>query len=128
MRLLQLNHDDEAGALELRGTYANVSHYDEVISDDTVVLTPNGDVVAVLVTDAVSVQSQAAAYEQLKKVPGLPTNRGTAVYKGSMQRRVRNDGKLTNTITVASNVIEHLRKRGTRGDVLGFLESSPRVP
>src|SRR5262249_53553153 len=128
MKLLQLNHDDERGALSLKGTYANASQYDDVVKDDTVALTPDGEVLAVLVSEVLSQQVQDEAYKHLITISGMPDNRATAVYRGSSLSRRNRDGSFSRTRSVPSNVISLLRRKGVRADVLGYLDATPRIP
>jgi len=129
MKLLQLNHDDAAGAQLLKGTYANESHYDQVVDDDMVVLTPDGDVVAVLVEGVLSPRARRRAYKYLSTIEGMPSNRATAVYRGSSLPRIRKrDGSLSRTRQVPLSVLDMLKAKGVRGDVLGSLDATPRTP
>lgn len=129
MKLLQLNHDDERGALQLKGTYANETHYDELVDDDTVVLTPDGEVLAVLVAGVLSSRARRRAYEQLSTIKGMPSNRATAVFKGSSLPRIRKrDGSISRTRQVPNSVLDLLKSKGVRADVLGSLDATPRTP
>jgi hypothetical protein len=128
MKLLQLSHDDRVGARELKGTYANECHYDHVIDDDTVVLTPDGEVLAVLVAGVLSFCARRRAYEHLSTIYGMPSNRATAVYRGSSLPRIRKrDNSLSRTRQVPHSVLEMLKAKGVRADVLGSLDATPRI-
>jgi|SRR5579859_396732 len=129
MKLLQPSADDKQGALQLKGTYANESQYDDVVNDDTIVLTPDGEVLAILVTGVISSRARCRAYKHLSTVSGLPSNRATAVYRGSSLPRIRKrDGKLSRTRQVAHSVLDLLKEKGTRTDILGYMDASPRIP
>jgi hypothetical protein len=128
MNLLQLNADDRLGALRLKGTYANHEHYDHVVDDDTVVLTPDGDVLAVLVADVISSRARRKAYKHLKTISGMPSNRATAVYRGSSLPRIRKrDNALSRTRQVPHSILNLLQRKGVRADVLGYLDATPRI-
>jgi hypothetical protein len=128
MRLLQLNHDDERGARQLKGTYANSAHYDYVVDDDTVVLTPDGEVLAVLVAGVLSSRARRRAYKHLSTIYGMPSNRATAAYRGSsLPRVVKKTGKLSRTRQVPTSVLDLLKSNGVRADVLGSLDATPRI-
>jgi hypothetical protein len=128
MKLLQLNHDDRVGAQQLKGTYANSSHYDYVVDDDTVVLTPNGEVLAVLVAGVISSRARRRSYKHLSTIYGMPSNRATAVYRGSSLPRIRKrDALLSRTRQVPHAVLELLKAKGVRADVLGSLDATPRI-
>ena len=109
MKLLQLNADDKQGALQLKGTYANDTHYDHVVDDDTVVLTPDGEVLAVLVAGVISARARRKAYKHLRSIYGMPSNRATAVYRGSSLPRIRKrDGSLSRTRQVPHSILDLL--------------------
>jgi hypothetical protein len=128
MKLLQLNHDDERGAQSLKGTYANASHYDHVVDDDTIALTPDGEVLAVLVTEVLSSPVQHEAYKHLSTIYGMPDNRATAVYRGSSLPRIRKrDGSLSRTRQVPHTILDLLKSKGVRADVLGYLDATRRI-
>ncbi|MBZ5645337.1 MAG: hypothetical protein LAO19_21460 [Acidobacteriia bacterium] len=128
MKLLQLSHDDKQGALQLKGTYANETHYDHVVDDDTVVLTPNGDVLAVLVAGVISPRARRGTYIHLRTIYGMPSNRATAVYRGSSLPRIRKrDGSLSRTREVPHSILALLHRKGVRADVLGYLDATPRI-
>jgi len=127
MKLLQLNHDDERGAQSLKGTYATASHYDHVVDDDTIALTPDGEVLAVLVSEVLSSRVQGEAYKHLTTISGMPSNRATAVYRGSSLLSRKRDGSLSRTRSVPTNVLNLLKHKGVRADVLGYLDATPRI-
>lgn len=128
MKLLQLNHDDERGARLLKGTYANSSHYDHVVDDDTIALTPDGEVLAVLVAGVLSARARRKAYKHLSTIYGMPSNRATAVYRGSSLPRIRkHDGSLSRTRQVPHAILDLLKRKGVRADVLGYLDATPRI-
>ncbi len=128
MKLLQLNHDDRLGALQLKGTYANESHYDHIVDDDTIVLTPGGEVLAVLVTGFITASARRRAYKHLSTIYGMPSNRATAVYRGTSLPRIRKrDGSLSRTRQVPHSILDLLSRKGVRADVLGYLDATPRI-
>jgi hypothetical protein len=128
MKLLQLNHDDKLGALELKGTYANEFHYDHLVDDDTIALTPDGEVLAVHVTGVISARARRKAYRYLRTIYGMPSNRATAVYRGTSLPRIRKrDGSLSRTRQVPHSILDLLKRKGVRADVLGYLDPTPRI-
>jgi hypothetical protein len=128
MKLLQLNHDDEIGARLLKGTYANASHFDHIVDDDTIALTPDGEVLAVLVTAVLSSRARRKAYKHLSTIYGMPSNRATAVYRGSSLPRIRKrDNSLSRTRQVPHSILDLLKSKGVRADVLGYLDATPRI-
>jgi hypothetical protein len=128
MNLLQLNYDDKQGAQQLKGTYANPAHYVHVVDDDTIVLTPDGEVLAVLVTGVISSRARREAYKHLNTISGMPSNRATAVYRGSSLPRIRKrDNSLSRTRQVPHSILDLLQRKGVRADVLGYLDPTPRI-
>jgi hypothetical protein len=128
MKLLQLNWDDARYAQQLKGTYANELHYEHVVDDDTVVLTPDGEVLAVLVVGVLSSRARCKAYKYLSTIEGMPSNRATAVYRGSSLPRIRKrDGSLSRTRQVPNSILKMLKLKGVRADVLGSLDATPRI-
>ena len=128
MNLLQLNHDDRIGAQLLKGTYAQAWHYDHVVSDDSICLTPDGEILAVLVADVLTQYAQREAYRNLNTIYGMPSNRATAVYRGTSLPRIRKrDNSISRTRQVPRSILEMLERKGVRADVLGYLDPTPRI-
>jgi hypothetical protein len=128
MKLLQLNRDDRVAAQQLKGTYAQTWQYDHVVSDDSICLTPGGEVLAVLVADVLTRYAQRKAYRNLNTISGMPSNRATAVYRGSSLPRIRKrDNSLSRTRQVPNSILDLLQRKGVRADVLGYLDPTPRI-
>jgi len=127
MEQLVLKHDYKAATVELSGQYAAPSHADRTISQDTVVIAPDGRIIAVLVTQQIDPELYTRAYELWKSVDELPDNRATAVGSRSL-RRLNKDGSLGERRGVPRNVLAVLKAQGVRQGVLGYLDATRDAP
>jgi hypothetical protein len=102
------------------GTYMTSVHYSRVIDRDFAGYKPDGSVAIMLVKDCISRDIRQQAEELLRTVNRDPHNRGTAVAgKGSMMRRLRRDGTLSNRMAVPESVIKLV---GAKADNLGYFD------
>ena len=85
---LQIDHDYKAATAELKGRHAALSHVDpdHVIDHNVVVITPTGEVTAVLIKQQMVPELCRRAYEDWRTAADeLVDNRSTAA--GSVARR-----------------------------------------
>jgi hypothetical protein len=97
----------------------NERHYNQLIEEESEVLTPEGKLLGVLVKGRVPVARLAAAYPYLRMVNGSFTNRGSAIGL-PMALRQRLDGSIANTQEVNPKELE--RQNVGLNDYFGFWE------
>lgn len=97
----------------------NERHYNQLIEEETEVLTPQGKLLGVLLQGRVSVARLEAAHPYLSMVNGSFTNRGTAIGL-PMALRQRLDGSIANTQEVNPKELE--RQNVGLNDYFGFWE------
>ncbi len=122
-----LRHDYKEATAELKGKHPAPSHADQTIDQDTVVIAPDGNIPAVLITQQIDPKLYNPAYELWKTVDELPSNRATAVGSPSLPRH-RKDGTLSERRGVPQTVLEILEEQGVRHGVLGYLDATPDQP
>jgi hypothetical protein len=117
MKSLLLKCDYKKAASKLVGEFPAPSHVDRTIDTDTMVFTPAGEVIAVLLTQRIDSSLLKRAYRSWKKVHDFPSNRATAMGTQSMAR-IRTDGTLSEQRRVPKRV---LRIAKERHGVLGYV-------
>jgi hypothetical protein len=127
MNTVVLREDHKEAALKLKGKHPAPSHADQVIADDTVLITPQGNVTAVLLTQCIPPELWQPAYRMWRKVKGLPENRATAAGSPSLPG-LRTDGTLSGRQRVPKEVLEILKKEGVRQGMLGYVDATPDGP
>ena len=124
IKTLQLIHDYKAATAALKRQYAAPSHVDQTIDHDTVVIAPNGNIIAVFLKQVIEPALHSRAYKSWRAVNELPDNRATAV--GSVYLpRIRKDGTLGERNAVPKRVLKILKKQGVRHGMLGYLDATP---
>lgn len=105
-----------------KGRFADTEHYDQIVSEDTEVISPDGEVICFLKKAAHDPGVAATAFEVIRKdLRGSVKNRGTAA-GAKMVRRKNQDGTLSKTREAFG-----YDKKAT-SDVLGFFERTQRFP
>src|SRR5580700_2550682 len=122
-----LRHDYKEATSELRGKHPAPSHADQTIDQDTVLIAPDGSILAVLIRQQISTELYNPAYEDWKSVDELPSNRATAVGSPSLPR-CRKDGTLSERNGVPKPVLEILKGQDVRQGTLGYLDATPDQP
>lgn len=120
----------------MRGKMPNPADYDLLIGEDAVVIEPNEDVLARLVTNALDKKVVTEAANVLRTVHGDLSNRGSVIYKGAMMHRERTtDASLSLSKAVPSSLLKQSYDRNARlgltgpySDILGYFDKSPRIP
>jgi len=87
----------------------------------------DGSLLFRVVANAFDMGKVSRAYEHLRKVNGDPTSR-PEVTGGGRGLRPRADGSLSKQSGSSKSKIEEYRKRGSKSDILGFFDKSPRFP
>jgi hypothetical protein len=127
IKTLQLTRDYKIAIAKLKGQHAAPSHVDQIIDQDTVVIAPNGNIIAVLLKQVIEPGLCSRAYKSWRPVDELPDNRATAV--GSLfLPRIRKDGTLGERNSVPKSVLKILKKQGVRHGMLGYLDATPDQP
>jgi len=123
IEVLQLEHDYKAAAAALKKQCADRSHVDQTIDKNTLVITPNGDITALLIKQQIMPQICRRAYKDWVIVNDLVDNRSTAVGTTSLPR-LRKDGSPGKRRGVAKNILE--AHGGARQGILGHLDEPCR--
>lgn len=121
MRTLPLEHDYGKSAAKLRGKFPHHSHVEQVIVQDTTVIAPNGNTVAVLLTRRIDPELYRLADALWSTVEGLPSNRTTAMGTRSLSRSVNREGAPSPRTGINVRVLDVLKKQGVRQGILGCL-------
>lgn len=124
IKTLQLIHDYKAAIAKLKAQHAAPSHVDQIIDEDTVVIAPNGNIIAVFLKQVIEPALYRRAYKRWRTINELPDNRATAAGSLSL-RRFRKDGTLGPRIGVPKRVLKILKKQGVRHGMLGYLDATP---
>jgi hypothetical protein len=127
MKTHWLMHDYREATAALRGKYPAPSHADQTIDEDTVVIAPDGSILAVLITQQISTALHKPAYLDWKSVNELPSNRATAIGSPSLPR-CRVDGTLSERRGVPKPVLEILKGQDVGQGTLGYLDATPDQP
>jgi hypothetical protein len=124
MQTLRLEHDWKRKAAKLRGQFGDPSHATHTSDQDTVVIAPDGRIIAVFLKQVIAPDLYSRAYKRWKTVNELPDNRATAVGSPSLPR-IRKDGTLGERKGVPKDVLKVLKKQGVRHGMLGYLDATP---
>jgi hypothetical protein len=127
MTPLLLRRDYKEATAGLEGKHPAPSHADQTLDQDTVVIAPNGNIAAVLITQQIPPELLKPAYELWKTIDELPSNRATAVGSSSLPQ-LRKDGTLSERRRVPEIVLETLKEQGVGQGVLGYLDATPDQP
>jgi hypothetical protein len=121
MKTVVVEQDYKEAAAKLVGQFPDPSHATLTIDQDTKVISPDGNISAVLRCNAIPPPLHKLAFELLKTIDGRPTNRATAVGTRSLPRYVKG-GTASPRSGVAKTVMNVLEERGVRQDILGYLD------
>jgi hypothetical protein len=127
MKTVVLREDRKEAAMKLKGKLPAPSHADLTIAEDTVLIAPDGSIIAVLLTHCISPELWQPAYRMWRKVRDLPENRATAVGSPSLPG-LRTDGTLSGRQRVPKEVLDILKKEGVRQGMLGYVDATPDAP
>jgi hypothetical protein len=111
----------------LKKKFAHPSHVDKTIRETTMVITPEGDVIAILFCGVIPPDLHERAFKYWNIVDELPTNRSAAVGSGSLPR-LRKDGTLSNRRVVSKRVVDVLARAGTAQGTFGYFDATPDKP
>jgi len=92
MKTLWLKHDYKKQAAALEGKFADPSNATHILSKDTRVITPDGSIAAIFLRGVVPTTLHLRAYELLRTVKDLVSNRATAMGTASLPRSVNRMG------------------------------------
>jgi hypothetical protein len=106
MNTLRLKHDFKKEAAKMKAKFPDPANAIHVLAKDTRVITPDGDVAAVLLCDVIPDSLYLRAYELLKLVDGLVSNRATAMGTSSLPRSVNKYGIVSPQRGVNTNVLD----------------------
>jgi hypothetical protein len=120
MRPLLLEYDYHDLAAKLRRKYPDPVHATQTIEQDTLVIAPDGKIIALLLCGVIPKELYKSAHEYWKKVKGLPSNRATAMGTESLHRSTNKDGVPSPQSGVNASVLGVLKKRGVRQGILGW--------
>jgi Oxygenase domain of the 2OGFeDO superfamily len=124
IKSLQLTRDYKASTAALKRQHAAPSHADQTIDQDTVVIAPNGRIIAVFLKQVIEPALYKRAYKSWKIVNELPDKRATAVGSLSL-RRINKNGTLGDYNAVPKRVLKILKKQCVRHGTLGYLDATP---
>lgn len=127
MKPLLLMHDYRKWTTKLMGQFADTSHVDRFIDATTKVISPSGEIVAVLLCHVIPLTLHKRGYQLLKRVNEVPSNRATAVGSPSLPR-IKKDGTLSERRGVPKRALVVLERGGARQGTLGFLDATPDQP
>jgi hypothetical protein len=127
MKTHWLKHDHKAAAAKLKGQHPAPSHADEMVDQDTVVIAPDGSILAVLIKQQIDGALYQPAYEIWKTVRDSPGNRAAAVGSVSLPR-LKKDGTLSPRNAVPKNVMKILKGQGVSHGLLGYVGRTAHVP
>jgi hypothetical protein len=121
---MQLTRDYKAVAATMKRQHASPAHVDQFIDQDTLVIAPDGKIIALFLKQVIELSLCKRAYKTWKIVNDLPSNRATAVGTLSLPR-FRDDGKLSERNAVSDRVLTILKRHRTRSGMLGYLDATP---
>jgi hypothetical protein len=124
MKRLLLSHDYKSATAVLKRQCAAPSHMDQTIDQDTVVIAPDGKIIAVFLKGVIEPDFHSRAYKSWKTINELPDKRATAAGSLSLPR-IRKDGTLGERSAVPKRVLKVLKKQGVRHGMLGYLDATP---
>jgi hypothetical protein len=113
---------DQREASKLEGEFLTRFHYRELIQPDVPYIDDEtGKLVALVVKQCLQSDSGRQAYENLRTVSKIPSNRGIAVAgKSAMMRGLTRDGLLSNRMEIPRPVWEAAGR--PLADILGFFD------
>ena len=105
MKMLRSTGDFKEEAPKMKGKFAHPENADQILTKDTMVFAPDGNVAAVFLRNIIPAFLHLRAYELLKPVNGLVSNRATAMGTSSLARSVNKDGVPSPQRGVNENVL-----------------------
>jgi hypothetical protein len=127
MQTIFLRHDFRQMTSKLRRVFADRSHADRLVLDDTLIIAPNGEITALFLRQQIARNLYEAAYRAWRQVKQVPSNRATAVGTEPLPR-LRKDGGISERRGVPQEVLTVLKKQRARYGVLGYLDATPDCP
>jgi len=127
MKIRMLSDDYKKVIAVLRGKHPAPEHVDEIIDVETKLLSPAGDVIAILLKHRISPELYEPAYNLWKTVDELPSNRASAVGAPSLPK-LKEDGTLSPRHGVPRNVLKVLETQGVRQGALGYFDATAHKP
>jgi hypothetical protein len=106
MNTLWIKYDFKKEAAKMKAKFPDPANAIHILAKDTRVITPDGDVAAVLVCNVIPAFLYLRAYELLKPVNGLVSNRASAMGTSSLPRSVNKYGIVSPQRGVNTNVLD----------------------
>ena len=126
MNTLRLRHDYEESAVQLRGEFTDARDVDETLDSDTIVLSPDGKLEALLLCGVIPRDEHLLAYELWKNVrQRCQQQAGCRAGAEAMHRSRSITGELSPRTGTNERVVEVLRKQGVRQGIIGYLDGNP---
>jgi Oxygenase domain of the 2OGFeDO superfamily len=113
MKLVRISTDWE----RLRGKFPAPSHVEQIVNETATIVSPEGQIIVVLLKDVIPRQLHRLAYKLWERVDGLPSNRISAVGTVSLPRSINKDGIPSRRSGVNESVLQHVK--GRQG-ILGY--------
>src|SRR5487761_770419 len=125
MQTLWLKHDYKEAAARLKGKFPDPSHANQILAEDTKLIRPDGETSALLLCGVIPPELHLRAYELLKDVNGLPSNRVSAMGTRSLPRSIGLGG----TPSPRSGVnVRVLKASPARQGIVGWDRPSHETP
>jgi hypothetical protein len=121
MKMIWLKHDYLEAALKLKGKPPDSSNVRRTLHGDSMLISPDGKIVALYLRNVIPVRFQKRAYRVLRHVSDLPANRVPAVGTISLPRGRRKDGTWSPRWGVNEKVVRVLKRQGVRTSIFGYL-------
>ena len=122
-RINLTNKVDKAEADKMAGTLLGEDSYDILVTSDTEIYKPNGELLLKYVKKAIPISMLGQVYKYIRKAATQSHNRGTAAGKfvdgKSAKYRIKKDGTRTNTAEISKPV---------NSGIIGFFDRYPRIP
>jgi hypothetical protein len=105
MKTRRLTDDFKEEAAKGKAKFAHPANANRILTEDTTVFRPDGNVAAVFLRNVIPASLHLRAYELLKPVNGLVSNRAAAMGTSSLARSVNKDGVPSPQRGVNENVL-----------------------
>jgi hypothetical protein len=106
MKTLRLSHDFKEASAKMKAKFPHPENANQILAESTRVITLYGDDAAVLICNAIPPEFHLRAFELLKSVSGLVSNRATAMGTLSLPRSVNKNGVPSPQWGVNENVLD----------------------
>jgi hypothetical protein len=117
MKIFRLEKDYKEKADRQLARHPGPKHFDKTLRADTEIVAPDGQTIAVLLRGVIPLHLYLRAFELLKPVNGLPSNRATAMGTPSLHRSTGLDHRLSPQRGVNEHVLD---ASPARQGILGF--------